>query len=52
MRPRVLRRRLALVAFGAILAGAAMGTGIGESVALVSYPPSIGCAAGLGLVGR
>lgn len=37
MRPRTLRRRLALAAFGAILAGATLGTGIAKADPIANY---------------
>lgn len=37
MRPRVLRRRLALAGFGAILAGAVLGTGVAKADAVDNY---------------
>lgn len=37
MRPRTLRRRLALAGFGAILAGATLGTGIAQAEPVDNY---------------
>jgi hypothetical protein len=37
MRPRVLRRRLALAAFGAVLAGALIGTGVAKADSDTDY---------------
>lgn len=45
LRPRQLRRLLALALFGAILAGTGIGYGISD--ALVAVQPGVGSAAGI-----
>lgn len=50
MRPRTLRRRLALAGFGAILAGALLGTGIAKADYSMRTP-HLGCVAGQSIAG-